>query len=684
MPRIHWRFPIFWKVLASCLTLSALLIAGSYLYAKHRIASEGRGAFLVKHFKRFQNYRAGLGQAVASVAEVLAGEDALRTALAGGAPETATAIARSMHRTLSGKNALRPDVFLVFDAFGKPIYVSEGSPIGGEDLRELEAVARVRAGGAYFNEILVHDGRALQAAGVPILRPDGETPVGGLIIGIALERYFEDYKRQSDDKEAKQHRLSLIRDGEVIASVYPREQWPALAEAVQPSRRRKAREGRDWVEILEFAGDTWDFHEAPVSGFVGPAHGPIGSLYLMRTRAEVKPPEGFLAAVVLGGAGALLVASILAFVITRPVKKLIHATKEIADGEGDLTQRIEVDCNDEMSDLAANINALFENLERLARDVQGASFQVGASSAQISAASKQMLDGVKDQAVKVESSTAAVTELSSSIQQVASNAMEATKMAEQSNAAVSEAIASMNQIRQAVDEAAEKIHELGESGKRIGNIVEVIRQISEQTSLLALNASIEAAHAGEQGRGFAVVADEVSSLARRVGQSAKDIEDLIATIKDQTADAVRTMQNGTQAVENGTRRVSDTLANLKQIIAVVEDTARAVQEQAIVSDEIARNMDAVQKIAGEVLASSEEAVIQGEQLHALAHQLEESVRGFKLDRDGGRPQAPRLDDGRREGERSLPPARRAAPASQAPAARAAQGGRSSAPRERGR
>ena len=167
-----------------------------------------------------------------------------------------------------------------------------------------------------------------------------------------------------------------------------------------------------------------------------------------------------------------------------------------------------------------------------------------------------MLDGAKEQAVKIESSTAAVTELSSSIQQVAENAIEATKAAQQTGVAVQAADRPPEQDPHAPSRsAAERILELGESGKRIGNIVEVIRQISEQTTLLALNASIEAAHAGEQGRGFAVVADEVSSLAKRVGQSAKDIEDLIATIRDQTAEAVRVMQDGTREVEEGTSLV---------------------------------------------------------------------------------------------------------------------------------
>jgi methyl-accepting chemotaxis protein len=209
--------------------------------------------------------------------------------------------------------------------------------------------------------------------------------------------------------------------------------------------------------------------------------------------------------------------------------------------------------------------------------------------------------------------------------------------------------------------------ELGESSKRIGNIVEVIRQISEQTSMLALNASIEAAHAGEQGRGFAVVADEVSSLARRVGQSAKDIEALIQTVKEQTQAAIMSMDVGTREVVGGSELVTSTLTGLGMLIAVVKDTATAVHEQAVVSDEIARNMDAVRHIAGEVLHGSEESVVQSERLHELAFELEESIGGFNL--DGSKVGARNLA-GDSERTRALPagksrPASRAKPSREA-------------------
>jgi twitching motility protein PilJ len=348
---------------------------------------------------------------------------------------------------------------------------------------------------------------------------------------------------------------------------------------------------------------------------------------------------------------------------------MMKQSRDLLAGDTDLTQRIVVDSSDETAALAHNINQVFARVHRLATGVQSAAFQVGASSAEISAASRQMLSGLKDQTLKIESSTTAVTELSASIQQVAGNAQQATNVAEQSSTAVTSAVTRMEQIRTAVDDAAGKMRDLGESSKRIGNIVEVIRQISEQTSMLALNASIEAAHAGEQGRGFAVVADEVSSLARRVGQSAKDIEALIQTVKEQTQAAIASMEVGTREVVSGSQLVTSTLTGLGELITVVKDTATAVHEQAIVSDEIARNMDAVRNLAGEALHGSEESVVQSERLHELAYELEESIAGFNLDgsklgssRPAQRSEPGSGDGGTGEARRALaPPGKRQLP-----------------------
>jgi methyl-accepting chemotaxis protein len=390
------------------------------------------------------------------------------------------------------------------------------------------------------------------------------------------------------------------------------------------------------------------------------------------TRARTAAEEGSKIPwleILIGVGLSIGIASAMAFWITRPIQQFVRQSRRLLEGDTDLTQRIVVRSRDETADLAENINQVFARLQGLASGVQTAAFQVGASSAEISAASKQMLSGIKDQSLKIESSTAAITELSASIQQVAENAAQANEDVEKSNVAVSSAVHRMDQIRATVDEAADKMRELDETSKRVGNIVEVIRQISEQTSLLALNAAIQAAQAGEHGRGFAVVADEVSSLARRAGQSAKDIEALIQTIKEQTAAAVVSMEKGTGEVDTGTQLVSATLADLGHLMTVVRDTAQAVQEQAVVSDEIARNMDAVRRIASEILTGSEESVLQGERLHELAFELEQSIGGFNL--DGGAPRSPSQPPPALPPPRALPAAPAPRPLSQRPGSKPA-------------
>ena len=632
------RFPMFLKFWIGCTVLAAILIVGGLLVVQKETRTHAPNFYLAKHLRRYLAYADGMGRAQSSLTELLASNPRLEQALAGATPtQPATEVAADLYQRVSDQGGIQPDLFLVFDQSGL-VWRSPSSPIDAGDLKDLELIGRLRAGTSVFHKILVHGGRAVLLSAVPITAPGGHHPVGGLLLGTYLDRSMQDYKKSSDDNPRTQHRLALVSDGHVVASTFPRSAWPELDRQLAPDHWVTEREHDQEAshKIIRLKQGDYEFSQSTVEGFSGLGAGPIGQLFLLRAdtdaaQAAALPWKELLVGAILS----LVIASLLALWITRPIKRFVVQSQRMLAGGADLNQRIEIRSTDETADLAANINQVFSRLYQLASEVQHAAFQVGASSAEISAASKQMLGGLRDQTMKIESSTAAVTELSASIQQVAQNAVEASKVAEKSNVAVTQAVHRMQQIRGAVEDAADKMSELGESSKRIGNIVEVIRQISEQTSLLALNASIEAAHAGEQGRGFAVVADEVSSLARRVGQSAKDIEALIQTIKEQTGEAVRSMQVGTSEVENGTQLVTNTLQDLSQLINVVNDTATAVQEQAMVSDEIARNMDAVQKIASEIVAGSEESVLQGEQLHSLAFNLEQSVGGFNIDGSTG-------------------------------------------------
>jgi methyl-accepting chemotaxis protein len=632
------------KIMGTIIIVTAVVVAlGAWKAADQIRAAEGTGQYLKRDFHRELELGNERGTAELSVVKVLASDADLGVALAAGDVAKVSDAERRTLDALQGTAA--PDLFAIVDTQGTIFGVPAARRPSDSEWRSSRLFSDLREGKIVHGKFALIDRRVYRVSATPI--KNGDKLVGSVILGQDLSRWFDEVATRSGTSAENQYHFALVMDEqEVVASALPAAENALLLKGMR--NPTKVRDGNDMVSVLDFGEKGLvDFYQAPVTGYTGsndPDASVLGSLYLVRSR-EIKTQAirqeliQVMAVFALGLLIALIMGFLLAVQITGPLRRYIVATEELARGQGDLSKRLEVETKDELGELAGNLNRVFAKIHSLAASVQRTAFQVNASSGQISGMSRKLLDGAKEQAAKVSNSTAAVTELSSSIQQVAENAAQATRTAKQSGEAVTRAIERLQLIRRTVEEAGQRIAALGESGKRIGNIVEVIRQISEQTSMLALNAAIEAAHAGEHGRGFAVVADEVSSLAKRTGQSARDIEDLIAAIRDQTGEAVRSMQLGTREVEEGTGLVETTLADLKTLISVIDDTASAVQEQAIASDEIARNMDAVQRIAGAAVGSSENAVNEGERLQRLAEELEQSVKGFKID-----PERVALDD----------------------------------------
>ena len=636
--RLFPRVSLKWKIFGGCFWLAILILVANYLNTNLLVAkSASSGVELQGVYRRYESFQKAMSQGMEAAVDLWASSQRLQETFTKGEDAQTRAMLEQVEKQLG--RSLKPDFIVLVDKRGT-VFATKGSPIDAADVPSMRLFGDLRQNMMVANTIVEHKKRAYLVAGNPVVS-DNQV-VGSILIGVHLERLFAEFKAESSDDPSKQIELALVHNGETTASAAHADDWDDIARAVRLEARETREEGGEKITIVKLPDGAHDFYAAQLNGYDAGASGSIGTLNFLRNRTSKEHHlEEIVHQNLLLFAIALAVAAIVSFgmswVVTRPINQFIAATHDLAHGSGDLTKRIATNSGaKEMAELAENLNAMFASLHRLASEVQGASFQVGTSSAEISAASKQMLGGAKDQATRIESSTAAVTELSSSIQQVAENATQATKVARESGESLTEGVNKLVKTSDMIGEAAATIQQLGESGKRIGSIVEVIRQISEQTSLLALNASIEAAHAGEQGRGFAVVADEVSSLAKRVGQSAKDIEQLIASISEQTQLAVASMHNVTRAFNEHVTGANGLKVSLGQIIEVIQDTARSVQEQAVVSDEIARNMDAVQKIAQEVLGSSEEAVVQGEQLHALALRLEELVRNFQIDQESPR------------------------------------------------
>jgi methyl-accepting chemotaxis protein len=258
-----------------------------------------------------------------------------------------------------------------------------------------------------------------------------------------------------------------------------------------------------------------------------------------------------IGAVIVGVLLALGFGFVISRAITKPISLIVARIKDIAQGEGDLTQRVDDKAKDELGELGRWFNAFVKKVHDIVAEVAGATREVASAATQIAASSEEMAQGMSQQTQQTTQVSSAVEEMSSTVVEVARKSADAAgtaddagKQATEGGRIVAETVTGMKTIAEVVNSSASAINELGKRGEQIGQIIGVINDIADQTNLLALNAAIEAARAGEHGRGFAVVADEVRKLAERTTQATEEVAESIKAIQSETNAAVERMSAG--------------------------------------------------------------------------------------------------------------------------------------------
>jgi methyl-accepting chemotaxis protein len=312
--------------------------------------------------------------------------------------------------------------------------------------------------------------------------------------------------------------------------------------------------------------------------------------------------------------------------------------------QGDLTRRLSWDGKDELADMAADVNAFVVDLQTIVQRTLQRSSQLTVTANHLATTSSGLLQSTSGQSDASSTVAAAVEEFSVSIDQVADNASQAESKATESNELsqtggkeVGVAVTEILQIEAVVVKAAEQMMGLGQQATEIGSIVSVIKDVADQTNLLALNAAIEAARAGEQGRGFAVVADEVRKLAERTTSSAQEITNMVHSIQVSTDSASKAMQESNELVGQSVRQIRSAGESMHRIndsslgvMCAITDISQALKEQRIAGVEIAQNVERIAQMTDSGRSSANEVAAAANELATLAHALQEEVSRFRV------------------------------------------------------
>ena len=331
-------------------------------------------------------------------------------------------------------------------------------------------------------------------------------------------------------------------------------------------------------------------------------------------------------------------------VLMQPLTDMGRAMQDIAQGEGDLTKRLKVDSRDEFGLLAEAFNRFVARIHESIREVAGTARQLHDVSQLVVNASNSSMANSDEQATRTNSVAAAINELGAAAQEIARNAADASHHASDAShqagdgrQVVEQTIAAMNQLSEKISYASTHIEALNSRTVNIGQILEVIKGISEQTNLLALNAAIEAARAGEAGRGFAVVADEVRNLAHRAQEAAQQIQGMIEELQVGAREAVTTMgesqRYSLESVEIANRagqRLASVTGRISEIDAMNQSVATATEEQTAVVDSLNMDITEINTLNQEGVENLKATLRACADLETQAGRLRQLVDSFRI------------------------------------------------------